>query len=263
MQKRSSIFWGLLFIILAALLLLSQQKILKGNIWEYFWPAALILVGLWMVTGYFFRGQMQSPENVVLSLGSARSVSFKLDHGAGKLNLHAGASAGNAFTGACRGGLDVKSESVGDRLQVKLRTPSQFWEWSPGTGLDWDLSLTNEVPLTLKINSGASASVFDLSDLLVTELKLETGASSTQITMPARAGSTLADIEAGVSSLKMTIPTGVATRIRVKSGLASVHVNATRFPRTDGDVYQSADYATASNRADITIEAGVGSVEIN
>jgi hypothetical protein len=263
MHKRSSIFWGLLLIILAALLLLSQQKILKGNIWEYFWPAALILVGLWMVTGYFFRGQMQSPENVVLSLGGARSVSFKMEHGAGKLNLHAGASAGNALTGACSGGLDIKSESAGDRLQVKLRTPSQFWEWTPGSGLDWDLSLTNEVPLTLKINSGASASVFDLTDLLVTELKLETGASSTEITMPARAGSTIADIETGVSSIKMNIPGGVAARIRVKSGLASVQVNPTRFPRTEGDIYQSADYVTSSNRADITIQAGVGTVEIN
>jgi hypothetical protein len=159
--------------------------------------------------------------------------------------------------------LDVKSESADDKLQVKLRTPSQFWEWSPGSGLDWDLSLTNEVPLTLKINSGASASVFDLSDLLVTELKLETGASSTEITMPARAGNTIADIETGVSSIKMNIPDGVAARIRVKSGLASVQVNPTRFPRSDGDVYQSPDYATASNRTNITIEAGVGSVEIN
>jgi hypothetical protein len=262
MYKRSNIFWGLLLVILAALLLLRAMGNLPGNVWDYFWPAALILVGLWMIIGYLFRNQAALPENVSLSLGDARSVSFKLEHGAGKLNLHAGAAAGSALSGSCRGGLEIKSESTGDRLEVKLRPPSQFWEWSPGRGLDWDLALTGEVPLKLKINSGASSAVLDLTDLLVTALKLETGASSTEITMPARAGNTLADINAGVASLKIVIPAGVAARIRVKSGMTAVQVDTARFPRLEGDVYQSADYASANNRADITLEAGVGSVDI-
>ncbi|KAF0108886.1 MAG: hypothetical protein FD146_772 [Anaerolineaceae bacterium] len=262
MYKRSSIFWGVLLIILAALLLLREIEYLPGSVWDYFWPAALILVGVWMIVGYFFRGRTAPPENISVDLGSARSVSFKLNHGAGKLNLHAGAAAGNALSGSCRGGLEVQSETEDDRLEVKLRVPSQFWEWSPGRGLDWDLALTGEVPLKLKINSGASSAALDLADLLVTDLKLETGASSTEITMPARAGNTLADINAGVSSLKISIPNGVAARIRVKSGMTSVQVDSARFPRLEGDVYQSADYAAANNRADITLEAGMGSIEI-
>jgi hypothetical protein len=54
----------------------------------------------------------------------------------------------------------------------------------------------------------------------------------------------------------------VAARIRVKTGIASVNVDSNRFPRQDGGLYESADYATAANRADITIDTGVGSVEI-
>lgn len=263
MNKRSSIFWGLVFIILASLLLLQQQNILKGNLWDIFWPAILILVGMWMVIGYFMRGRTLPAEQVTIALGSSRSIYLKLDHGAGKLNLHSGATTGNAISGTCNGGLDVKSETSGDRLDIKLRTPSQFWDWAPGAGLDWDLALTSETPLKLNIHSGASTSVFDLSDLIVTELKVDTGASSTVITMPKNAGNTIADIDTGVSSLKLTIPEGVAGRIRVKSGLSAVQVNTNRFPRSNGDVYQSADYATANNRADITIDAGVGAVEIN
>lgn len=262
MHQRASIFWGLLLVILAALLLLRALNYLPGNVWDYFWPSALILVGAWMILGYFLGGRAAPPESVYLDLGQARSIAVKLNHGAGKLNLHAGAPPGSALSGSCHGGLEVHAESEGDRLEVELRAPSQFWDWSPGRGLDWDLALTGEVPMKLKINSGASSAVLDLADLLVTDLKLETGASSTEIVMPARAGFTAADINAGAASLKITIPAGVAARIRVKSGASAVHVDTARFPRIEGEVYQSADYAAAAQRADITLEAGVGAVEI-
>jgi hypothetical protein len=55
---------------------------------------------------------------------------------------------------------------------------------------------------------------------------------------------------------------GVAANIRIKSGIASVNVNS-RFPRLDGGMYQSSDFSTASNRIDMTINAGVGSIEVN
>jgi hypothetical protein len=189
-------------------------------------------------------------------------VNIKLSHGAGKLTLHAGASAGQAISGTCRGGLDIRSEVNGEQLDLKLRTPSQFWEWSPGSGLDWDLALVGEVPLKLKINSGASTTVLDLSNLIVTDLRLETGASTTEITMPAHAGNTIADINAGVSTLKISIPSGVAARLRIKGGMTKVQVDTSRFPHLQGDMYQSADYMSANNRVDITLEAGWGSIEI-
>ena len=94
------------------------------------------------------------------------------------------------------------------------------------------------------------------------ELDIDTGASSTEVTLPANAGNTLVDIDSGAASVKVSIPTGVAARIRVKSGIASVNVDSNRFPRQDGGLYQSADYPTAANRADITIDTGVGSVDV-
>ena len=114
----------------------------------------------------------------------------------------------------------------------------------------------------MKIDSGASSSKLDLTDLKVVDLDIDTGASSTEVSLPVNAGNTRVDIDSGASSLNLHIPTGVAARIRVKSGIASVNVDSNRFPRQDGGLYQSADYATAANRADITIDTGVGSVEI-
>jgi hypothetical protein len=215
-----------------------------------------------MLIGYFLRHKIEPEEQVSLDLGNARSAYIKINHGAGQLILHGGAPAGKLLSGSCHGGLDLHSEISGEKLDVKLHTPSQFWDWAPGAGLDWNLAFSNEVPLKIKIESGASASSFDFTDLLLTDLKVETGASSTEIKMPVRAGNTMADIDTGVSSLKLIVPEGVSARIRIKGGLSAINVNTTRFPLVEGKVYQSSDYTTAVNRLDLTVDAGVGAIDI-
>jgi len=72
----------------------------------------------------------------------------------------------------------------------------------------------------------------------------------------------MADIDTGVSSLKLIVPEGVSARIRIKGGLSAINVNTTRFPLVEGKVYQSSDYTTAVNRLDLTVDAGVGAIDI-
>jgi len=262
MYRRGSIFWGVILIVLAALLLLRQVNYIRGDIFGFFWPLAIIALGVWLILGFFTRGRPIQGDHVSIPLEGARSASLRLNHGAGRLNLRAGAGGEEIINGTFAGGLDYKSQLVGDRLEVKMRTPAQFWNWWPGESLDWDVRLNGEVPMNLKVDTGASASILDLTNLKVTDLDLDSGASSTEIILPVNAGSIHVDIDTGASSLKLRIPTGVAASIRVKSGIASVNV-ASRFPRLDGGLYQSPDYATASNRADITIDAGVGSIDVS
>jgi hypothetical protein len=262
MYRRGYIFWGVLLILLATLLLLRQAGLITGDILGYFWPLLIIAVGLWMILGFFGRRQAIQGEQVSIPLEGAKSAFVRFNHGAGRFNLSAGATAGEILNGTFGGGLSYKSQLSGDRLEVKLRTPSQIWAWLPGETLDWDVRLNRDVALNVKVDTGASASVLDLSGLKVVDLDIDSGASSTELTLPAAAGSTHVDIDTGASSLKIHVPTGVAASIRVKSGIASVNVASDRFPRVDGNLYQSADYATAANRADITIDAGVGSIEI-
>ena len=264
MRLRGSLFWGIVLIVLAALLFVNQQGWLKGDIFSYFWPAVIILFGIWLLVGATGRGRYASSgQTVSIPLENARSARIKMDHGAGRLNVRSGAASTELLNGVFGAEVDYKSSLNGDQLQVKLRNSAQFWGWFPGSGsLDWDVRLNQDIPLNLKIDSGASATILDLTDLKVVELDIDTGASSTEVTLPANAGSTLVDIDSGASSVKISIPTGVAARIRVKTGIASVNIDSNRFPPQGGGLYQSADYATAANRADITIDTGVGSVDI-
>ncbi len=263
MYRRGSIFWGIVLILLAGLLLLNQIRPLPGDIFGYIWPLIVIAFGVWLILGFFFRRQPVQGEKVSIPLEGASSAYLRLNHGAGRLNLRSGAGSGEVATGTFGGGLDYRSRVSGGQLEVKMRTPAQFWNWWPGETLDWDMQLNRDVPLSLKIDTGASASILDLTDLKVSDLDIDSGASSTEIQLPAGAGNTRVDIDTGASSLKVRVPAGVAARIRVKSGVASVNIASSRFPRLDSGLYQSADYATAANRADITIDAGVGSIEVS
>jgi len=263
MRIRGNLFWGIVLIFLAVLLLASQQGWIKGDIFGYFWPVVIILFGIWLLTGGLGRGRSAArAQSISIPLESARSARIKLDHGAGRLNIQAGALSTELLNGAFGAEVETNTHLDGDQLKVKLRNFPHFWAWYPGESLDWDIHLNGEIPLSLKIDSGASSSTLDLTDLKVVDLDIDTGASSTEVNLPADAGNTRVDIDSGAASLNLRIPTGVAARIRVKSGIASVNVDSNRFPPQDGGLYQSADYATAANRADITIDTGVGSVEI-
>jgi len=262
MHRRGNFFWGAILIILAVLLLLRQMGVIAGDIFGYFFPLLVIAFGIWLIIGFFVRNQPVEGEKVSIPLEGAVSAYIKLDHGAGKLSLHSGAGSGEVVNGTFTNGLSYKSHVEGGRMEVKLRTSQQPWAWWPGESLDWDVRLNRDIPLSLKIDSGASTSILDLSELKVTDLDIDTGASTTDLTLPANAGYTHVDIDTGASSLKISIPAGVAASIRVKSGISSVNINP-RFPRIDGGSYQSPDYISAANRVEMTIDTGVGSVEVN
>jgi hypothetical protein len=261
MNRRSSLFWGVILVILAVLLLLNQMGVIAGNIFSYFWPLLIIAFGIWLIIGFFARKIPSDSEKVSIPLEGATSAYVKLDHGAGRLTLRSGAGTGEILNGTFGNGLSYKSHLEAGRLELKLRTSQQFWAWWPGESMDWDICFNNEIPLILKIDSGASASVLDLSGLRVTDLDIDTGASSTELILPANAGNTHVDIDTGASSLKVTIPVSVAASIRVKSGIASVNIDS-RFQSLAGGLYQSSDFSTAANRVEMTIDAGVGSIEV-
>jgi hypothetical protein len=262
-MRRSSLFWGAILILLGGLLLLKSLGLLGNvDIWGLLWPTFLILMGLRILLGRFWRTSARS-EHANIPLEGAAQARVRLQHGAGRMTLRSGANATDLLEGDFGGGLDVMTKHSGDQLTTSLSLPSQNFPfvWEPGYTLDWSINFNRDIPFALEVNTGASESRIDLNDLKVTELHLQTGASSTDITLPANAGFTRVSIESGAASVNIRIPQGVAARIRSQSGLAAVTVDSNRFPRI-GDSNQSLDYDTAANKAEIHIQTGVGAVDV-
>lgn len=259
-MKRDNLFWGTVLVVVGVLLFLQTQGII-GNIFRYFWPLALILVGSWIILNVYWRPAHSEEETFSIPLEAARSARFKFSHGAGQIEITGGAPTGQALVGSSAVGMNRRSHLDGDRLDVQVEAGPSFVPFlGPSQGI-WRFQLTQEIPSTLIVEAGASSVDINLRDVPATRVELKTGASSTNVTVPAR-GASLLEVEAGAASLNVHVPEATAARIRVEEGVSSVNVDTNRFPRLDSGFYQSSGYDTAADRADINIEAGLGSVTV-
>ena len=267
-MKRHEIFGGTALVIVGLLLTLDQ--VWHINVSRVIGPLFLIALGVWV----FWRGTTRSgraetapPQHKVIPLEGARRARVRIDHGAGRLAVDASADYDELLDGTFGHGVQVRRIPWEDGADIHLKPAEEGFPFSlfgrGGAGLDWNLGLNNHIPLSLEIHSGASAGELDLAGLRVVNLRLETGASSMDVTLPAEAGETQVAVSAGMASVKIHVPAGVAARIHTSSGLASVTVDQSRFPQTADHTYESPDYATAANRADVRVETGMGSVEID
>lgn len=266
-MRNGSVFWAIVLIGVGSLLLLDNFGLfaaLRFGIWSLIWPLFLILLGIWFILRALWRPSPAEPEHVTVPLDGASRAAIELSHEAGRMSLSAGAAPGVLMEGNFGGGLRYHAQRRADLLDLEMKMctePGSFLNWAPDS-LDWDVRLNPGVPISLECETGASESVLDLQNLKVADLKLDTGASNVQVTLPAVAGFTRVKVEAGAARVDLRIPGGVAARIRASAGLAAVTVDETRFPGFDNR-YESPDYETATNKIDIDIETGVGSVSVS
>jgi hypothetical protein len=263
--RRSSLFWGIVLLLVGLLLLLSNLGIIAINVWGAAWAVALIAVGLGILWSVVAGPGSPASDAVTIPLEGAGSARVRVKHGAGRLRVSGGTAPDALVEGTFSNGLNYQARRSGDELDVDM-SPRAFpffmapWNWRH-QGFGWTFALNSAIPLALTFETGASEARLDLSELQVTNLRLQTGASSIQVTLPACAGHTQAHIEAGAASVSLRVPTDVAAQVRFEGGLASANVDQNRFPRV-GSVYRSADYDTAQNRVNIEVRAGVGSLEV-
>jgi hypothetical protein len=135
------------------------------------------------------------------------------------------------------------------------------WPWDRPP-FDWHLALTAEVPLRLSIETGAARTEADLSSLRVSDLLIRTGAAETIVTLPRTAGWTRVDAQGGAAALAFRVPEGVAVAVRGEMALGSIDVDEARFPRDSQGGWASPDYAGASDRVELNVSGGLGSISV-
>ena len=263
-MRRSGIIWGAILLLAGLLLLLENLGLLPFpniSVWQLLLPLAFIGLGVWVLLGSRFQGRGETT-TLDLPLEQATEAEIRVDYGAGELRIGGGSA--SLADGTFEGGVEHEVQHRDGRAILRLRSPSVViwpWGWGPGVRRHWQLRLNERIPIALSVHSGASDCRMDLERLKITRLRIESGASSLDVTLPARAGHTEARVSTGAASLSMRVPEGVAALIRVDSALSSTDVDRRRFPR-EGGVYRSPGYDTAENRVDIRIDTGVGSISI-
>jgi hypothetical protein len=252
--------WPIVWIAVGVVLLLSTTGQLgtgPGELISQGWPWLLVALGVWFLIGAIAPGGSGASERLSLPLRGAQDAAVRIRFGAGTLTTHP-AAAGLLLDGTFEGGV-VHRELGAGRVELSQDT-SYGLPWLDRRSV-WDLGLTTEVPLDVRIESGAAKATLDLGASRLRRLDIQTGASETRVVLPRNAGVTDVRAEHGAASLTFEVPAGVAARIRTRMAIGSSQIDEGRFPRS-GDVYQSTDYATAANRVDLDVQGGVGSLRV-
>jgi hypothetical protein len=293
--RSGPIFWGLVLIGLGVLSLaqqLSNGQFDAGELLRRWWPLLLVLLGLWLVlqalvgsrwtgggvawgagptgpgstgpgpTGPAPTGPGRSgpgsSERLSLDLGGATDAQIEVAFGAGELVIGR-APPGKLMEGSFDGGVRPEIRGPG---RVRLGREVELWGWGPGRWpKGWHFGVTGEVPLSLRVETGASRNELDLSDLRVSDLIIRSGAAKTILRLPRAAGSTRARIDTGAASIRIFVPPEVALRIVGRMQLGTNDIDTTRFPPT-ATGWSSPDFDGAANRVELAISGGLATLQV-
>ncbi len=262
-MRRGELFWGVVLLVLGALFFLKAAGYLTGDVFGWFWPLLIMFLGLWLVFGLTRRGsRYAAAEKFSVPLQDAQRATLAVEHGAGEIKLRAGAEPGNFLTGIVGTGMNHSEWRDGDRLLVRLEAGPSFIPFLGPEGGAWEYRLSRDIPIDLSIHSGASRLDLDLTELQVTNLSFDGGASRITLNLPAGVGNTMVNVRAGAARLDLTVPPGVALRLRSRA-TGNLDIDEARFPRVEDGVYQSRDFGSAQHCADVTLDGGATSIHIH
>lgn len=168
--------------------------------------------------------------------------------------------------------------SFADRLVVT--SDDRLRAWQPNTGrVEWDVVLPAgpTIDLATTVNAGrarldlagarlgdagldvsAGALELDLTGASLDRLDVQVNAGSASVTLPAE--SFVGDFQANAGSIEICAPAGLGLRVQATAALGSTTLNG--LVRA-GDAWETPDYATAPSKADLALDASVGSITIN
>jgi hypothetical protein len=194
---------------------------------------------------------------------------LNLSAGAAQIAVRGGSTGGDLLRATFQSPADEKPEVTVDAGSgaVNVNLPGR-------TGFHWgtvndhrsvDLTLNDQLPWVIELNTGASQASLDLSALKVSSVSVESGASSVRLTLPKPSGTVPVKVSGGAMHLAIQRPAGIPVRVNSSGGASSLVVDGNHFAGLfhDGQVYASPDYSTATDRYDISIESGASSIQIS
>lgn len=304
MRPRRGVFWPLLLIALGLIFLLQNFGFITGVSWlavASLWPLLLVLIGLDIAFARRWPLPTLVVEVAVIAAGLALVAYspnlapgiFVFGDGDGRGDSDVTAPRGEATQltltlngGATRsyrvsGGADalVEAHSTSPDLRVRTsgttRAAVRIDQVSPGflrpvaVG-DIQIRIASDVPTSLVINVGAGDFDVDLSDVRVTDARVNVGASSMRFVLPKPSGNVDIRMNGGASNISVVVPDGVEARISTTGGLLSVRSDNPRLGsgNTDRGVFaggtslETSGFGAARDRVTLTISAGASSIVV-
>jgi len=123
------------------------------------------------------------------------------------------------------------------------------------------LRLNSKPVWDIDVSAGATNLKFDLTPYKVKKLDIEGGAASFDVKMGEPLETTRVEIQAGASSVKITVPRDAACDITTDTGLSSRNFNG--FDKKDDSDYRTPGFDNATKKMYIHIEGGMADFRVS
>jgi hypothetical protein len=230
-------------------------------------PLILLFAVAYVVWGYHYVGDGDK-ETYSLSqeLTDVDEANVTIKFAGGRLNVKSGDTV-NLIDAE----LETRADSAEPRLSYYEEDGIAFASLrrrgttraGPGMGNKWDVTLTDQIPLQVRLVSEGATSSLDLDGLLIAELDVDAAASRVNARLGAGDMDAEVTIDAGVSSVTLEIPKQYGIRLYVDCGLCWKDLPDGMKKRSGGGgAYYSKNYESAPYRMDVEIDAGLSKVVI-
>ena len=130
------------------------------------------------------------------------------------------------------------------------------WSWRAWGAKDWDIKLTERIPINLRIYAKATDGELDLSDLKIKNLNLDIKAANFNIKLGDMVDQVKGRIESDACRLYLLIPEDTGLKIENHAKLTSTSFSGLSILKYD-NIYQTSNFEQASQKINLSLEGSV------
>ena len=202
-------------------------------------------------------------ESVLIKKDKARELDVELNLSVGELTLSKGAEdwvEGSIKYGKKKLKPEVIYNRKGDKGEVIIKQKSLNSFNSYNIKNEWNLELTDNVPMNLSVDSGVSSTELDLQGLMLEKLDINAGVGDLYVDLGGDAweNSFETNITTGVGEATVILPSEVGVKIKSEKGLGTS--NVVGFISQGEGVYVNEAYEDADVILTVNTEMGVGDI---
>ncbi|WP_312187565.1 LiaI-LiaF-like domain-containing protein [Sphingobacterium sp.] len=155
-------------------------------------------------------------------------------------------------------GVTVQDESA-DKLDINLKGKFKNKDYNSKNNNTY-IALNPNILWNLNFDVGAIDANLDLSPYKIETLDIDAGATSLKLKLGQPLATTRISMDAGASSIEISIPKNAACRITSDNALSSTDYEGD-FLKSEGEV-KSTNYDSAAQKFDFDINGGIASIKI-
>ena len=295
-RRYRSFFWPVVLIAIGVIALLAELDLISSDrLYRLadLWPLILIVIGLELILRRTLHGAAVDVATILVVLVAAGGAILYVSLGpaipGGTHSFDASGQIGSSKTAALQvdvGNVNLTVDGDGSlgsdlyRAHIQYSGPKPTVEFDAASGVlqieqhggisffgnprfVLDLKINPAVSWSFNIDGAAANGTFKLSQVRVTGIELNTGASREDITLGAPTGTVAITANGGALTILIHRPNGTAASARVSGGAVNLTADGHSERGIGSKSWQSDGYDDAQDAYRIEVSAGASTVTVD